>query len=162
MFKIGDIVVVQNKGRCEIKNISKNPFDGCDKFKEYYTMSPVQTSNCMVIYLPTDTVTKVRKLISKNKAENIIKNISSNEMISHSSDESFENFSKIFQNGELEDWVKLLKTLLKRQNKLQKKNVNFQEQKLINALFLNVSNELSFVLSRDKNEIEQLLKTELD
>ena len=74
MVKIGDIVFVQNKGVCELQNITKNAFDGADKNKEYYVLKPVGYSNNIMIYYPTDSNVYLRKLCSKSKANSIFEN----------------------------------------------------------------------------------------
>ena len=162
MIKIGDTVFVQNKGICEVENIAKNAFVGCDKNKEYYVLKPVGSPNNMVVYFPTDTKVNIRKLTSKAKADTILKNINNLADVEVSADDDrLAVYTKISQSGELEDWAKLLKTLLIRKSKSTKKQFNFQEQKLITLMINCVASELSYVLSKDKEEIRNTIFSSL-
>ena len=162
MIKIGDTVFVQNKGICKVENIAKNAFVGCDKNKEYYVLKPVGSPNNMVVYFPTDTKVNIRKLTSKAKADTILKNINNLADVEVSADDDrLAVYTKISQSGELEDWAKLLKTLLIRKSKTTKKQFNFQEQKLITLMINCVASELSYVLSKDKEEIRNTIFSSL-
>ena len=158
MIKIGDIVFVQTKGVCELVDISNDAFSGADKTKEYYAFKPIGVTNNMMVYFPIDTKVNIRSLTSKSKATDIFKNFSNLDEIEIKSDESrFEVYNKISKKGNLEEWSRLLKTLLKRKIKENKKPFNMQEQKLINTLTNYVSSELSQVLAIPKSEVEEKL-----
>ena len=77
MEKIGSVISVGNKGICEVVDIKENAFDGATPGKLYYILKPVPNSNNMQIYLPVDTGLKIRKLISKNQAKDILEKFSS-------------------------------------------------------------------------------------
>ena len=129
-----------------------------DKTKEYYAFKPIGVTNNMMVYFPIDTKVNIRSLTSKSKATDIFKNFSNLDEIEIKSDESrFEVYNKISKKGNLEEWSRLLKTLLKRKIKENKKPFNMQEQKLINTLTNYVSSELSQVLAIPKSEVEEKL-----
>lgn len=158
MIKIGDIVFVQTKGICKVENIAKNAFVGCDKTKEYYVLKPVDVANNMMVYFPTDTKVKMRNLTSKSKAEKVLKEFAGLGDVEISAEEKrFDIYNDITQNGELEDWCRLLKTLLARKSKVQKRQFNIQEQKYINTMLSCIIAELSYVLSKDKDEVKSKL-----
>lgn len=158
MIKIGDIIFVQTKGICKVENIAKDAFVGCDKTKEYYVLSPVDTSNNMMIYLPVDTKIKMRALTSKSKIENYLKNIADFDTVEISVEEKrFDVYNDIVKRGDLEECLKLLKTLLVRKSKVQKRQFNIQEQKYINTILSAVTAEASYVLSKDTEEIKSQL-----
>ena len=162
MVKLGDIVFVQTKGICEVCNITKNAFVGADKSKEYYVLKPIDTSNNMMVYFPVDTKVNIRKLSSKSKAENIYKNFSElDDVVVDNEDERFKIYAQIVQGGELENWAKLLKTMLIRKSKSNKKQFNFQEQKYINTMLSCVVSELAYILGKDKQEIKSSLCEQL-
>ena len=163
MFKIGDLVFVQTKGVCVLENIAKNAFDGADSSKEYYVLKPVDSPNNMMVYFPTDTKVNIRALTSKTKVANILKNFASLDDVEIDAEENrFEVYNQISKKGNLEEWAKLLKTLLLRKSKSNKKQLNVQEQKLINAMLFCVTSEMSYALSKDKNEIENLILSSIE
>ena len=158
MIKIGDIVFVQTKGICKVDNIAKDAFNGCDKSKEYFVLKPVDGSNNMMIYLPTDTKVKMRSLTGKAKIEGALKNIASAGLVEISAEEKrFDVYNDIVKRGDLEECLKLLKTLLVRKSKIQKRQFNIQEQKYINTILSALTEEVSFVLAKDKDEIREML-----
>lgn len=162
MIKVKDVVFVQTKGICEVLDITKNAFDGCDKNKEYYVMSPVNSANNMKIYFPTDTKVNIRKLTSKTKTEEVFKNFKNLENVEVSSGEDQgEVFNQISQNGELKDRARLLKTLLLKKSKLAKKQWGFQDQRLINLMLNCVVSEVSYVLSLDSDAVKHQIFSEL-
>ena len=122
MIKIGDIVFVQNKGVCELLNITKNAFVGADKTKVYYVLKPVGSQNNMMIYFPTDSNVHIRKLCSKLKAISIFENFKDLDDLKFSDAEEKHNlFNQVSQKGELEDRARLLKMLLVQKNKTARK-----------------------------------------
>ncbi len=163
MTKIGDIVFVQTKGICKIENIAKNAFVGCDKTKEYYILKPVDTTNNMMVYFPTDTKVKMRPLAGKKLAEKLLSGFGDLSSVEISAEEKrFDTYNQIMQEGELEDWCSLLKTLLVRKSKVQKKQFNLQEQKYINLMLGCVVSELAYVLDEAKENIKDKLLENFD
>ena len=163
MIKIGDVVFVQNKGICKVENIAKNAFVGADKTKEYFVFKPVDVSNNMMVYFPTDTKATMRKLSSKTQVKSLIDDFGELEEIKIASeDERFSKYAEITQKGNLEDWCRLLKTLAVRKSKIQKKQFNIQEQKYINTLLSCVLAEMSYVNGEDKDAIKDKLSQNLD
>ena len=155
MIKIGDIIFVQAKGVCKVENIAKNVFDGCDKTKEYYVLKPVDASNNMMIYLPTDTKTKMRALTNKSKIEKLLGAVSQFDTVEISAEEKrFDVYNEIAKRGDFEECLKLLKTLIIRKSKIQKRQFNLQEQKFINSIIASISAEVSYVYSKDCEEIK--------
>lgn len=162
MIKIGDVVFVQTKGICKVENITKNAFVGADKTKEYYVLKPVGVVNDMMIYFPTDTKVNIRKLTSKAKAESIFngfKNLDS--IVVNDGEDKLETYNELSKNGELEDRAKLLKTLLIKKSKTNKKQFAFQEQKIINLMLGCVVSELSYVLGKEESEVKSKLFEDL-
>jgi len=159
MIKIGDIMFVQTKGICELINIAKNAFVGCDKNKEYYILKPVGASNNMMVYIPTASNVQMRKLSSKKACEDALKNIKSYKIAEKTDTETelsvFENSAK---SCEFQKWVELLNTLLLKKSKTNKKQFNYQEQKLLSLMLSCVSEEIAYVLNKEKEEIKQELQ----
>lgn len=149
---------MQTKGICKVENITKNAFEGCDKTKEYYVLNPVDGANNMTIYLPVDTNIKMRALTSKTKVENYLKEMANFDTVEISAEEKrFDVYNEIVKRGDLEECLKLLKTLLVRKSKIQKRQFNMQEQKYINTILSAVTAEASYVLSKDTEELKSQL-----
>lgn len=163
MIKIGDIVFVQTKGICELKGIEKNAFEGCDKNKEYYILKPVETSSNMVIYFPTDTKVSIRKLSSKQAVDKILKNIKDFPEIDVKTEEDrLKIYGETVSKGELSSWMSLLKTLAKRKKTISKKQFSFQEQRYFNIMLACVVDEISYIISKSKDEVKSMILDEFE
>ena len=74
MFRIGDYVAHYKEGVCEVVNIGKIDMGSSDK--EYYTLKPVYDA-AGTVYTPVDNKREqIRQLITKEEAENLIKEMS--------------------------------------------------------------------------------------
>lgn len=155
MLKVKDIVFVGTKGVCKIEEIKKNPFQGCDKTKDYYVLKPLSSTTNMVVFLPVDTSVKIRELISKDEAEKALVKLKNREIENSIKDEErFSYYNEIMKNGMFEDRMNILKYLINRKKTIPKKLFNSQEQKMLATVFECVLEELSVVLKKDKKQIE--------
>lgn len=163
MFKQGDIIFVGTKGICLIDDIKKNAFVGCDKTKEYYILKPIETTSSIVVFLPTDTSVKIRKLISKNKAQQILQNIRNITFETTMSDiDKNLIYSKISQEVEIDNRIKVLNFLVEKKLNTSKKNFPQQDQKLINTLVDCIAHELSYVLNEPLLNIKEEINKQLE
>ena len=160
MIEIGDIVFVQTKGICEVLDKKKNAFVGCDKSKEYFVLQPMNVTNNMMVYIPVDSNVNMRQLSNQNLCEQILNNFKKFGILTKVEGMSevsvYESSAK---SCELEKWVELLNTLLIKKSKTNKKQFSYQEQKLLNLMLSCVSEEISYVLKKDKNEIMHTFET---
>lgn len=162
MIKIDDVVSVGQKGICKVENITKNAFVGCDENKEYYVLRPLTSANNMVVYFPVDTKMNIRKLVSKQEAENLLNKIASSDDVSvKNEEERFKIYNSIIKQGEFENYLKLIKTILYRKNKMTKKQFNFQEQKILDQVLASVLCEAELVLNKNKDEIKKQITANL-
>ena len=106
MFKINE-VVVHKCDICKITEIKKDFMLGQD----YYTLIPIDDSS-LVIHTPvSDNRGLLRKVISKDDAEAIIKRMSEIETIAPSDERTLENeYIKLINSGKHEDLVRIIKT----------------------------------------------------
>lgn len=162
MLKLGDVVFVQNKGVCRVDAMDKKDVLG-NGMKDYYVMKPVSENNNMTIYVPTDTKLKIRKLSTKEKALKILNEFANLEGVEiKNEEERFKKYNELSQEGELEGWAKLLKTLFERKKQFAKKQFAIQEQKYINTLLPCLISELSYVLKKDEREIKDTISNAME
>jgi CarD family transcriptional regulator len=158
MEKIGTIVSVGTKGICKIIDIKEDAFEGAEKDRLYYIMEPVESSNNMQIYMPVDAMVHIRKLVSKSEAKSIIENFYSIEDVAVSAEtERLKIYETMAKSGNISDWARLLKTLMQRKEKLSRKQISGLEQKMFVSVQNNVLAELSTVLEKSREEIEEKL-----
>lgn len=73
MFSVNDYVIYGSEGVCKVESIGHPEISGLDGKREYYTLSPVYRSGR--IYTPVDSTIIMRRVISRNQAEELIGNI---------------------------------------------------------------------------------------
>ncbi len=159
MFKIADKVVYGETGVCLIEDICEREFIKKQK-KMYYVLRPVQ-SDGNVIYAPIENrKIAMRKIITKNQAENLIKciptiieNINAdaeltmqdykNEIISHNLDKLVELTARIYNKKKC---VQLQK---KRLNSIDEKYMKIAENllfgELAEALEINIDEVQAYI-----------------
>ena len=70
MFSVDDYVIYGSEGVCRVESIGHPDIAGLDKLKSYYTLSPVY--RCGKIYTPVDSTIHMRRVISKDHAQELI------------------------------------------------------------------------------------------
>ncbi len=73
MFNVGEYVIYGSEGVCLVEAIGSPDIVGLDRTKTYYTLSPVY--RCGKIHTPTDTTITMRRVISKDAAEELIESV---------------------------------------------------------------------------------------
>ena len=73
MFHIGDFIIYGNSGFCQIKSIGSPNIPSADKAKQYYTLSPIYSTE--IIYTPIDTNVFMRPVITREEAKQLIEQI---------------------------------------------------------------------------------------
>ena len=75
MYEVGDLIVYGRTGICEVTEITTLKMDGVPKDKLYYILRPVREKHGKV-FTPVDNEKIVmRKVISKEEAEELIREI---------------------------------------------------------------------------------------
>ena len=163
MIDIGEVVFVGTKGICKIEDIKKNAFVGCDKSKEYYVLKPLSSSTNMVVFLPTDTKIKIRKLTSKSIAKKILNEIGKLELEGQVNEEERQKaLTEILKEVDLEKRARFLNYMLNRKMTISKKLFSAGEQKVLNTLLDCVVDEISCVLSEDKESVRSLILSKFE
>lgn len=111
MFKIGDYVAHYKEGVCEVVNIGKIDMGSSDK--EYYTLKPVYDAGGTV-YTPVDNKRdQIRKLITKEEAENLIKEMPKIDIIGVTNEKQREGMYKnALLHNQCREWIDLIRQIL--------------------------------------------------
>ena len=74
MYKKGEYVIYGSSGVCQVGDVTTLDIDNVPKDREYYVLFP--KNNGGTIYVPVDVAnTKMRKVITKEEAEQLIEKI---------------------------------------------------------------------------------------
>ena len=153
MYKVGDIVV-HKRDICKITGIVKNYRLG----EDYYTLSPVDDSS-LVIHTPvSDGRGLIRSVITKEEAEELIKEIPDIETIQFDDDRSLESkYSALIDSGKNKDLIQIIKTTyLRREEKENNgKKVNEKDKNYFRLAEKMFYSELSFALNKTYDETKE-------
>lgn len=134
MFKVDDYIFYGGSGVCRVLSIGVPTINGADKERQYYRLEPVY-KNRSIIYIPVDNNKIVmRKLISKEEADELIKSIPSIEIL-HFNDEKMreEKYKEVVRTYECKELIKVIKTsYLRKEKRLAegKKNISTDDKYL--------------------------------
>lgn len=73
MFEVGEFVIYGSSGVCRVEKIGALGGRGPERKRQYYTLKPRYSSE--TIYAPVDTEVFMRKVISREEAEQLIERI---------------------------------------------------------------------------------------
>ncbi len=118
MFSKGDYVIYGTNGICLIQDITTLTISGVDKKREYYFLKPVYLSTS-TIYIPVDTADGVlRKAVSKEEADELIKSIPDIPLIELVDEKTIEYTYKEYMHvGNCTSYIQLIKTIYVRKEK---------------------------------------------
>lgn len=118
MYNINDYIIYRNEV-CKIKEIKTNKINN----KDYYVLVPLNDES-LIIDTPVDNkLGKIRKIISKEEVENIIKEIPNIDTIECTNDKMYEiEYKRLLEEGSHESLIKIIKTTyLRNKNRIDSK-----------------------------------------
>lgn len=163
MFQINDYVVYGTTGVCKIVDISEQDFG--IKGKVYYTMKPIYDKDGTV-FVPVDNdKISMRKMISKDEAENIVKNIPTVKLLLIPDEKQREaKYKEAIQSGDCNTWIQILKGLyVRKQENIDKgKKQLISEQRIMKAVERLLYGELAAALEMEPENVEDYIKQVLE
>ena len=162
MFEKGSYVVNNNNGICEIKDIVTMNMSGTTK--EYYLLVPVSEPSAKV-YIPVDVAeNRIRLVISKDNALDIIKRIPSIECIWIENEKEREKiYKEALASREPARLISIIKTLYLRKKERTdagKKNTAVDER-YFKLAENQLHSELAFALGEPKQNITKIIEEHL-
>lgn len=160
MFNVNDYIVYGNNGVCMIEDICMPPIvDGIDKDKKYYVLKPIYSKG-NTIYTPVDTKVVIRKIISKEETEQLIKSIPSIGMLLGSNDKVREEKCKTaLRSCNYTEWIKVIKTIsIRKQERISLgKKIGQIEDRLLHTAEEFLYGELAVPLEIPKEQVEDYI-----
>ncbi len=154
-FQDGEYVIYGNGGLCQIEGIASLDLTHSSKQRSYYILHPLN-DNGMTLYTPTDHEEKMNRLLSREEAEEIVRNIPKIQPLTITKEKGTEEIYKGYiRSFDRVKWVQLIKGIYnRRQERIRqgKKTIAADEKYMKQAEEMFYS-ELSLVLEIPKNEI---------
>jgi CarD family transcriptional regulator len=157
MFCVNEYVVYGSEGVCRIESIGRTDITGLDKEKEYYTLVPVYKSG--KIYTPTDSTIIMRRVITKERAQELvkhIKDISSELDVPRDAKLAAAFYKELVRTYECEKLIKVIRHIFEKQRELipLKKNLPAVDSKYFKMAQDILYGELGFALGIAPNEVK--------
>lgn len=165
MFEKGEYIVYGNKGICEVKDITVLDLDGTSKDRLYYVLSPKNQKDSK-IFVPVDSnKTIMRRLITKDEAEQLIKSIPQIQEIWVENDKlREEKYKECMRTCQCSEWVRIIRTLyIRMQERIaQGKKVTATDERYFKMAEDNLYSELSIALNVPKEKMEQYITQHIE
>ena len=158
MFNVGDRVIYENQGVYTVREISVSPVDKTDE-RLFYVLVPIYEPECNVIVTPVDNP-KVRGIITKERADEIIMLIPSIQPLEVVNERSRrEVYKAALGRLELEDYVRIIKTVYTRREELAKvkKRISETDADYEKRAKHGLYSEFAAVFEIPINEVEQFI-----
>lgn len=156
MYKQHDTVFYQNNGICEIIDICEKTISNITK--TYYVLQPINNQRS-IIYIPCDSevlVSQMKKLLSKEQIEHIIKNLSSQPLMwIEDRTKRKEKFQEILHQGDCLEIATMLKSIYYKKIELtrNKKKLSSYDDTIYREAEKILVETFAYILEMDKDKI---------
>ena len=160
MFRIGDYVVYENNGICEIKDITDLKDAGMAPERMYYLMVPINEKSSK-IYVATDSSNnRMRNVLSSDEASALIDEIPGIEELKIDNEKQREKcYQEIIRSSDCRELARVVKTLYFRRRKRlsEGKKSTVTDEKYFKIAEKNLYDELAFATGRKPEEIREII-----
>ena len=164
MYSKGEYVIYGSNGVCQVGDVTTLNIDNVPKDREYYVLFP--KNNGGMIYVPVDVASsKMRRVITRDEAEELIKRIPTIKPIEVSNEKLLEEiYKKCIRSNECIEWIRLIKCIYDRkQLRLSEgKKITATDEKYMHmaedALYL----ELGTALNLQKDQVLEYVIKEIE
>lgn len=165
MYEVGDLIVYGRTGICEVTEITTLKMDGVPKDKLYYILRPVREKHGKV-FTPVDNEKIVmRKVISKEEAEELIREIPQIEGLWIGSEKQREEkYKECMKSCKCAEWVRIIKTLYQRKMSRLKqgKKITATDERYLRMAEGNLYSELSIALGIPESGMEAYITNQIN
>ncbi|MCR5655198.1 MAG: CarD family transcriptional regulator [Lachnospiraceae bacterium] len=165
MYKIGDLIVYENKGICRVDDITELNLPSAKKGQKYYVLKPVYEETGTIFSAVNNDKVHVRPMMSKEEAEELIKEIPDIPSMTIKDEKEREaRYREAMLSCDSKQWVSAIKTLYtRRQNRLvQGKKTTNTDDRYYKMAGDNLHGELAMALGMEKSEMEQFITDKLE
>lgn len=160
MFNVDEYVVYGSEGVCRVESIGHPDIAGLDKLKDYYTLSPVYRTG--KIYTPVDSSIHMRRVISKDHANELIagiKEISSDLDVPKDAKLANVFYRDLVRTYECSKLISVIKYVFSKQRKFAaiKRNVPAVDMKFFKIAEEMLYSEFAFVLGIEPKDVKSCI-----
>ena len=160
MFEKGQYVNYGKHGVCVIEDVTHMDIPGVDKEKLYYVLSKVYTKGNKIYTAVDNNKVAMRRILSKDEAEDLVKEIPQIEQLTVADDKSRnEKYKSALTTCDCREWVKVIKSLYNRKQECLKngRKVAVTDERFFKEAEEYLYGELALALGIDKGDVEQFI-----
>ena len=165
MFKVNDYIVCGANGVCKVIDIVEPSISVCNGKGHYYKLQPVYEKES-VLYIPIENnKVLMRKVISRNEVDELIKDMPSIELLSFDSDRECEmKYKEILRKYDCRECFKIIRTsYLRNKERLSEgKKATCVDEKYLKIAEDYVYGEFALVLDIPKDEVKDFIFKQIE
>lgn len=162
MFKLEEYIVCGCNGICKVISIGPLEIKGADKEKLYYTLQPIYLKKSKVYVAVDNDKIIARKIITKDEADKLIKEIPQIETIWFDNDKKREEvYKETVRKYDCREYIKIIKTLYLSKEKriIEGKKLSISDQKYLQIAKDGLYGELAISLNMPKENVEDYMNS---
>ncbi len=165
MFQKGQYVNYGKHGVCLVEDITHMDIPGVDKNKLYYVLSKVYTKGNKIYTAVDNEKVKMREILSKHEAQQLILEIPNIEKLEVANDKSRnEKYKNAMTTCDCREWIKVIKSLYSRKQECiaNGKKVAVSDERFFREAEDQLYGELALSLGIGKEDVEQFICTKVE
>ena len=158
MFQVGEYIVCDHNGVCQVLAVTEMP--ELKKDVLYYQLEPVYSRGSR-IFVPVDSNKLVmRRVFTEEEVETLLKEIPSIETIWKRE----EQYREVARKYDCREWVKIIKTiyLRKRNRRMEGKKITYIDEKYMKLAEENLYGEISIPLKISPDRVERFIRDRIE
>lgn len=165
MFEKGQYVNYGKHGVCVVEDITHMDIPGVSKDKLYYVLSKVYTKGNKIYTAVDNHKVRMREILSKNEAEDLIREIPQIERLAVPNDKSRnEKYKDALTTCDCREWVKVIKSLYQRKQECiaNGRKVAVTDERFYKEAEDHLYGELALALGIDKGQVEEFIISKVE
>ena len=163
MFQVGEYIVCDHNGVCQVLAVTEMP--ELKKDVLYSQLEPVYSRGSR-IFVPVDSNKLVmRRVFTEEEVETLLKEIPSIETIWISNEKKREEqYREVARKYDCREWVKIIKTiyLRKRNRKMEGKKITYIDEKYMKLAEENLYGEISIPLKISPDRVKRFIRDRIE
>lgn len=164
MFKVNDYIICGGNGVCEVLDIGIPSISTGDEKRQYYKLRPIY-ENGSTVYSPVNNDKVVmRKIISKEEANELINSIPSIETLRFDDEKLYQGkYKEVMHKYDCKEWIKIIKTsYLRREERFAEgKKSTSTDDKYLKMAEEYLFGELAISLNINKEEVKDFIAKQI-
>ena len=165
MFEVNDYVVCGANGVCKVIDIVEPSINMCSGKGQYYKLQPVYEKES-VLYIPIENnKVLMRKIISRDEVDTLIKEIQNVELLSFDSDRECEmKYKEMMRSYDCREYIKIIRTsYLRNKERLSEgKKATCVDERYLKMAEDHLYGEFALILNIAKDKVKEFILNKVE